>query len=251
MFEIDWKDLKGIYRNSMRNKTLNLFVKDIIITGKENFPKLRNQRVAYFPMHQSLFDFVALGHLFLEHHIPYPLFVAGKNLDFFPVNKSLRFGKWGAYFIERGKKGTREERKNYWEKVRNDISNLVLMGFSSLTFVEGSRSYSGKPMERVQTLILDSVLDAQKRIHEDITGINISIRYDKRPEDGFFEILAYAKKHNLEWLRRITDISAFLSRPFRRPTGNMYIDFHKPYSLVDFKNKKELADYIKQDLNGF
>jgi len=251
---IDFSDLKRRVKIADEIKSLERYVDKIIIEGKENFDKIRDKQVVYLSNHLSHMDYILYGYTFIKNSLPYPRFIAGVNLDFFPFNRFFPFKNWGACFIDRKKismngRYRREKKIEYLNGIDLAIKNFLLNGDSLLQFPEGGRSYSGEVMEKIKTGILSSILDIAKE--RELYGVDIAINYDKRVEEGFFDRLKKAHdKRNIfgKWEYYFWDFYAFfIKRPLLKNKGNAYMNFGKPY-LIDFKNKKQFADFLQNDI---
>ena len=251
-----------VYKRIQKNKTLLKLVSKIHVRGLDKIEKLRGKQVVMSSNHLSHFDYLVLGYEFLEHNLPYPIFLAGENLDLWPFNKFWRFRDWGALFIDRDKINSSERIKklNYLKDLESKIYDLIVDGKSLFIFPEGGRSYNGEVMENIKTGAINFSLNSlndERMKNRILYGINIAVNYKpKRIEEDFFQFIKFGKnKKSFRFLYYFSDLAAYFSQPFRRPLPEAYINFGEPYKLNEFadkgfKGKKELTRFIVKDIKN-
>lgn len=231
-----------------KTKLLKLAVDNVNILGQEHFPEIKGKQVVYFPNHLSHLDYVLLGYNFVKHNLPYPVFVAGKNIDCgFPVDLVLRFGKWGAWYVDRDKiqNGTGQEKKDNAREIRGSIEDIFNQEYPFLVFAEGGRDRSGKVMSTMKTGVISSIHTISKS--RELYGVPIAVDYDKVVEKEYFERLDAAKKKGGKLGQAeyyFWDFWAFASRIFKKK-GDAYLNFGAPFK-IDFPDRKQFTEYVQQ-----
>ena len=251
-------DAQRSYEIVRDRKLLKPFVKGIETSGLENLlgaEGIQGKQVVFFPNHLSHFDSIGIGYTLLEHGIPLPIFLAGKNLDIWPFKPF--FDKWGVIYVDRAlidSKGRMQKKKDHVREFRGAVQRAILNGSSLLDFLEGGRSYSGNIMEERKKGAIEYILQALKMEEmnsREVYGVNIAVAYyPKRIEEPFMRLLAWGRRKS-KLAYYAADALAFATQPFR-PKLRMHINFGPPYLLNDFARASngaiELRDRVSEDV---
>lgn len=242
-----------------RHETVFNFVDEIDVSGEEHFPELIGKQAAYFFNHKSHFDYALLAYLFWKNNLPYPRFVAGKNLDSWFMRRFFNLCRidlemLGAFFVDRSKMSLRvnnaKDVVKYGRKVQEDFKWLLNRGESFLVFPEGGRNYSNNLFGQIKLGGINWVFETQEK-NPELMIVPGTVNYDKVIEQDFFSRLEKAKNKgtflgNMEYY--FWDIFAFASRYFEKEKGTAYFNFGKPVMLKEFKTSRELSDFIQEEL---
>jgi glycerol-3-phosphate O-acyltransferase len=217
---------------------------DGIIYKLEDFAKVREAAqkapLIIVPCHRSHMDYLIISSLFYINKIIPPHIVAGSNLTFWPMGTIFR--RSGAFFMRRSFKGL----KLYASIFRQYIKSLVNEGYSIEFFIEGGRTRTGKlgfPKMGIMKYLLDSVDEGYAK---DLMFVPISINYDRILEESSYhhEIKGKAKKN--ESTAEMVKSVSFLKRNY----GNVYLDFHDPFSYKEFKAGLKEGDDLLNNIGS-
>lgn len=264
----DEEYVKSSFNFLTRWRFVNRYYDQVRITGIENLQ--RGRQWLAVSNHASMFDFILAGHAFRSNEVPFPTFVAGKNLDTSILDRvGLNFRRWGALFVDRDKilKGTPSERIAHLVALRETVYGLLDRGQNFFVFPGGTRSSRGKlfpPDDKVRAGFFDYVSDAKGGKPRDIDIVPVAVGYSRRVEPLTFWLVKRCRARDT-LLRRIGyyggDAAAFAMWPvFRKvgyaPIATAYLSFGKPLPLRELDRERaleqdrpkgeKLADYARE-----
>jgi len=237
----------------------NLFFDDIVVDGKENVESVKDSQLFYVSNHVSLADFLIQGYVFGKDKLPIPRFIAGENLNHFPFGYIWK--KCGAISVDRNMS---VRNRLYWRVYDSCVKKPLLNGENLLNYGEGTRT--GGRIRRFKTGTIGQVIDIVEQGNE-ILGVPIFIKYDKRVEDIFMKQIRKQKRKRDEALGQNKfvrasihdriyfglDVLSFVARPFLTK-GKVYLRFGKAFSISNFLEKTEgkkkifLTDKFRQEI---
>ncbi len=239
-------DFSIVYIKYFEKACAMLFNKifDGIIFKPEDFQKVRDAAkkapIIITPCHRSHMDYLIISSLFYIHKIIPPHIVAGSNLTFWPMGTIFR--RSGAFFMRRSFKGL----KLYASIFRQYIKSLVNEGYSIEVFIEGGRTRTGKlgfPKMGIMKYLLDSVDEGYSK---DLMFLPISINYDRILEESSYHHEIKGKSKKSESTGELVKSVGFLKRNY----GNVYLDFHEPFSYQEFKSGLKEGDDLLSSIGN-
>ncbi|NLH49475.1 MAG: hypothetical protein GX444_12875 [Myxococcales bacterium] len=203
---------------------------------------MRKSPVVFVPSHKSHIDYLILGYVLDQHHLPMPLTVSGINLNFWPLGPVFRGA--GAFFIRRAFRGKRI----YTLCLVRYLETVLREGLSLTFYVEGSRSRVGKLLVP-KTGFLQYLLEASAMANRsEIAFVPVSIGYERIFEERFYTNEAAGKPNEGENLRTMLRNRRMLTKS----RGRVWIDFAAPILLNDLVWNRAAAspadDEARRDL---
>lgn len=157
------------------------------VYGGKNLEKLKDKKVLYLPNHLSHIDYTIIPIILNQHGLKHPAIITGSNLK----KESTKYKineETGVIFIDRyiAQKGTRDEKLREASKKKKGVEEIVKKGYSLMVFIEGTREYEKKVMEKVYLgYVRDYILETknQNKKTKDFLICPIAISYSR----GSFE----------------------------------------------------------------
>ena len=239
----------------------NWFFDSVKVEGLESVVEVKNKQLFYVSNHVSMADFLMQTYVFWKHKLPRPRFIAGENLNYFPLKHVWK--KCGAISVDR-----KERDRDYWQVFQEEVKRCLRESKSLLDYPEGGRNYEGKGLKKFKTGIFGFVADIVKNGQE-IWGVPIKSSYDRRVEEEVLDSVAKHKekrdmhRRNGNPLRaKIHDLAyyhldfflAYPKRFFEKNKGNCYLEFGEPFPIRDYletregRDKVELAKKFREEL---